>query len=231
MRWWRRIGAFARKPCSSFQAAPDLVAGAGGRGLAASRGAVRQREAEGDRRSALEVARPIQRGGRRRLGAGPRVLPGEGAPDLRRAGGTTAKAASGCHRSHAILGLRSPEKDGTWSPEAVRANYRAALRVVDPARNRSRAFWPASRRGRRPTRPRRRRTPARRPMPGGVRFEPGSPRAPGHHRLDQRGQAQVAIPATIFASITARSLAQSMGLARCSLQPMRRHSSRSSGIA
>jgi hypothetical protein len=40
----------------------------------------------------------------------------------------------GCHRSHTVLALIAPGKDGQWSPEAVRANYRAALRVVDLAR-------------------------------------------------------------------------------------------------
>jgi HEAT repeat protein len=40
----------------------------------------------------------------------------------------------GCHRSHTVLTMVAPGKNGRWSPEAVRANYRAALRVVDLAR-------------------------------------------------------------------------------------------------
>ena len=39
----------------------------------------------------------------------------------------------GCHRSHTILRLVPRDKEGRWTPEAVRANYRAALRVVDLA--------------------------------------------------------------------------------------------------
>ncbi|MDX2036983.1 MAG: HEAT repeat domain-containing protein [Isosphaeraceae bacterium] len=40
----------------------------------------------------------------------------------------------GCHRSHSILQLQPPRADGRWNPATVRANYRAALRVVDLAR-------------------------------------------------------------------------------------------------
>ncbi len=39
----------------------------------------------------------------------------------------------GCHRSHTILKLAPPGKDGRWLQEAVRDNYRAALRVVNLA--------------------------------------------------------------------------------------------------
>lgn len=39
----------------------------------------------------------------------------------------------GCHRSHTILKLIPPDKSGRWNPDAVRANYRSALRVVDLA--------------------------------------------------------------------------------------------------
>ena len=44
----------------------------------------------------------------------------------------------GCHRSHTILKLIPPDKSGRWNPDAVRANYRSSLRVVDladPARS------------------------------------------------------------------------------------------------
>lgn len=37
----------------------------------------------------------------------------------------------GCHRSHTILRMVGPADGGAWTPERVRANYRAALRVVD----------------------------------------------------------------------------------------------------
>ena len=37
----------------------------------------------------------------------------------------------GCHRSHTILKMVPPGKDGKWSPESLRANFRATLRVVD----------------------------------------------------------------------------------------------------
>ncbi len=40
----------------------------------------------------------------------------------------------GCHRSHTVLAMIAPSKDGRWTRDAVRANYRAALRVVNLAR-------------------------------------------------------------------------------------------------
>ena len=40
----------------------------------------------------------------------------------------------GCHRSHTILKMVAPGKDGDWPTQAVRDNYRAALRVVNLAR-------------------------------------------------------------------------------------------------
>ena len=39
----------------------------------------------------------------------------------------------GCHRSHTVLRLLSPGKDGTFPPNTVRSNYRAALGVVNLA--------------------------------------------------------------------------------------------------
>jgi len=45
--------------------------------------------------------------------------------------GDDGQSCVGCHRSHTILKMVGPGKDGKWSPEAVRANFRAALRVVD----------------------------------------------------------------------------------------------------
>ncbi|SIO43394.1 HEAT repeat-containing protein [Singulisphaera sp. GP187] len=45
--------------------------------------------------------------------------------------GEDGQSCMGCHRSHTILKMVAPGKDGKWSPQAVRANFRAALRVVD----------------------------------------------------------------------------------------------------
>src|SRR5262249_35912818 len=39
----------------------------------------------------------------------------------------------GCHRSHTILRMVPPDRNGDWSAEAVRANYRSTLRVVNLA--------------------------------------------------------------------------------------------------
>jgi hypothetical protein len=50
--------------------------------------------------------------------------------------GEDGQSCVGCHRSHTILKLLPQAKDGTWAPQTVRANFRAALRVVnlsDPA--------------------------------------------------------------------------------------------------
>jgi hypothetical protein len=47
--------------------------------------------------------------------------------------GEDGQNCMGCHRSHTILKLVPPGKDGHWSADAVRANYRAALRVVNLA--------------------------------------------------------------------------------------------------
>jgi len=45
--------------------------------------------------------------------------------------GEDGQSCIGCHRSHTILKMVPPGKDGKWSPQAVRANFRAALRVVN----------------------------------------------------------------------------------------------------
>ena len=47
--------------------------------------------------------------------------------------GEDGQNCMGCHRSHTILTMVPPGKDGRWSPQAVRANFRAALRVVNLA--------------------------------------------------------------------------------------------------
>jgi HEAT repeat protein len=47
--------------------------------------------------------------------------------------GEDGQNCMGCHRSHTILKMVAPGKDGNWTAEAVRANYRTALRVVNLA--------------------------------------------------------------------------------------------------
>ena len=48
--------------------------------------------------------------------------------------GEDGQNCMGCHRSHTILKMVAPGKDGDWPVQAVRDNYRAALRVVNLAR-------------------------------------------------------------------------------------------------
>ena len=47
--------------------------------------------------------------------------------------GEDGQNCMGCHRSHTILKMVAPGKDGEWATQAVRDNYRAALRVVNLA--------------------------------------------------------------------------------------------------
>ena len=47
--------------------------------------------------------------------------------------GEDGQNCMGCHRSHTILKMVPPGKDGDWATQAVRDNYRAALRVVNLA--------------------------------------------------------------------------------------------------
>jgi hypothetical protein len=80
----------------------------------------------------------------------------------------------GCHRSHTILKMASPSRDGVWSPEAVRANYRAALRVVNlssPADSLllGKPTWEAAEEAEAQT------DPSKKAHAGGVRFEKNSP--------------------------------------------------------
>ena len=76
----------------------------------------------------------------------------------------------GCHRSHTILKMVPPDKGGRWSPQAVRANFRAALRVVDLA-NPSESLllgkptWEAAEEAEAQT------DPTKKAHAGGVRFE------------------------------------------------------------
>ena len=48
--------------------------------------------------------------------------------------GDDGQNCMGCHRSHTILKMVPPSKDGDWTPEAARDNYRAALKVINLAR-------------------------------------------------------------------------------------------------
>jgi len=47
--------------------------------------------------------------------------------------GDDGQNCMGCHRSHTILKMVAPGKDGQWSAQAVRENYRSALKVVNLA--------------------------------------------------------------------------------------------------
>jgi HEAT repeat protein len=87
--------------------------------------------------------------------------------------GEDGQNCMGCHRSHTILRMVAPGRDGKWSPEAVRANYRAALRVVDLARpSRSlllcKPTWEAAEEAEAQN------DPTKEAHAGGVRFEPDS---------------------------------------------------------
>jgi hypothetical protein len=79
----------------------------------------------------------------------------------------------GCHRSHTILKLLPPDKDGRWPQEAVRDNYRAALRVVNlavPADSLlvKKPTWEAAQEAEAQN------DPMKQAHTGGVRFEQGS---------------------------------------------------------
>ena len=47
--------------------------------------------------------------------------------------GEDGQNCMGCHRSHTILKMVPPGKDGQWTAQAVRENYRSALKVVNLA--------------------------------------------------------------------------------------------------
>jgi HEAT repeat protein len=79
----------------------------------------------------------------------------------------------GCHRSHTILRMVPPGKDGDWTTEDVRANYRSALRVVNLARPSDslllgKPTWEAAEEAEAQN------DPSKKAHAGGVRFEPGS---------------------------------------------------------
>ncbi len=79
----------------------------------------------------------------------------------------------GCHRSHTILKLVPPGKDGAWSANAVRANFRATLRVVNLARPRDslllgKPTWEAAEEAEAQS------DPSKKAHAGGVRFDSGT---------------------------------------------------------
>lgn len=79
----------------------------------------------------------------------------------------------GCHRSHTILKMVGPDKDDRWTPERVRANYRAALRVVNltnPTESLilNKPTWEAAEEAEA------QKDPTKKAHAGGVRFEKGS---------------------------------------------------------
>ena len=87
--------------------------------------------------------------------------------------GEDGQNCMGCHRSHTVLRMVPPGKEGDWTPEAVRANYRSALRVVDLARPAEslllgKPTWEAAEEAEAQN------DPTRKAHAGGVRFEPNS---------------------------------------------------------
>ncbi len=79
----------------------------------------------------------------------------------------------GCHKSHTILKLVGPAEGDRWTPDRVRANYRAALRVVNlqsPTESLLllKPTWEAAAEAEAQN------DPSIHAHAGGVRFEPGS---------------------------------------------------------
>ena len=88
--------------------------------------------------------------------------------------GEDGQNCMGCHRSHTILRMVPPGKDGHWSSQDVRANYRAALRVVNLAQPAAslvllKPTWEAAEEAEAQN------DPSRKAHSGGVRFEKDSP--------------------------------------------------------
>jgi hypothetical protein len=87
--------------------------------------------------------------------------------------GDDGQNCMGCHRSHTILKMVPPGKDGDWTPEASRDNYRAALRVINLARPADslilgKPTWEAAEEAEAQN------DPAKKAHAGGVRFEKNS---------------------------------------------------------
>ena len=165
-------GGVREKALQVIQAHPALVANpAVAEGLR-ELSAVGQPAAEGDRHGPAEDS------------AAARAAPGPAADRLDlaffeakvlpifNAMGEDGQNCVGCHRSHTILKMVPPGKDGTWSPEAVRANFRAALRVVNLAQPADslllgKPTWEAAEEAEAQS------DPTKKAHAGGVRFEPG----------------------------------------------------------
>ncbi|HEV3122538.1 MAG TPA: HEAT repeat domain-containing protein, partial [Isosphaeraceae bacterium] len=84
--------------------------------------------------------------------------------------GEDGQNCMGCHRSHTILKMVPPDRDGRWSADAVRANFRATLRVVNLADPPSslllgKPTWEAAEEAEA------QKDPTRKAHTGGVRFE------------------------------------------------------------
>ena len=80
----------------------------------------------------------------------------------------------GCHRSHTILKMVPPGKDGEWPVDAVRDNYGAALRVVNLANPTDslllgKPTWEAAEEAEAQN------DPSKKAHAGGVRFDKDSP--------------------------------------------------------
>jgi hypothetical protein len=87
--------------------------------------------------------------------------------------GDDGQNCMGCHRSHTVLRMFPPDKAGEWSPDAVRANYRSVLRVVNLSRPAEslvlgKPTWDAAEEAEAQN------DPTLKAHAGGVRFEPGS---------------------------------------------------------
>ena len=85
--------------------------------------------------------------------------------------GEDGQNCMGCHRSHTILTMVPPGKDGRWSPQAVRANFRATLRVINLANPTDslllgKPTWDAAEEAEAQN------DPTKKAHAGGVRFEP-----------------------------------------------------------
>ncbi len=88
--------------------------------------------------------------------------------------GEDGQNCMGCHRSHTILKMVAPGKSGDWPAQAVRENYRAALRVVNLARPAEslilgKPTWEAAEEAEAQN------DPTKKAHAGGVRFEKNSP--------------------------------------------------------
>ncbi len=88
--------------------------------------------------------------------------------------GEDGQNCMGCHRSHTILKMVPPGKDGEWTSETARDNYRAALRVINLARPADslilgKPTWEAAEEAEAQN------DPTKKAHAGGVRFEKNSP--------------------------------------------------------